>query len=384
MRQVGVACTAMAFVLHYTSWGGVFWMLRVPFGYLSRTHEIGRVHSVGQNARADRRGILEVGIGPSVQQEGYAVPLPGGVVHRSPEGGVAPAVLCVDHGSSRDQSSYGLGLALLGGEVERRESRPIRQRRIRASVKEPPCFLGVTVQCCVVKRASALAIELHGMILSQRRGVRQRTRESHRTDSGAGQHAGVAGSRVAGGHRAATRSALDAVRRRADSGASGRRLGGNKVTEVRRRAFVVSGVVVAAGFVVGLMVWMGRGPFAPTPPEPTITATEVWTLGEGGDPWVVAVVFPWDWIEEDYCLGFDVSAVESGTSVVVGQVTRHEWLGDAPCIGGAPREGLGSAHLELRAPLGDRLVTGAVDGATLPVLDPCERDGVPAMCPRSG
>ena len=39
--------------------------------------------------------------------------------------------------------------------------------------------------------------------------------------AGAVQQAGVAGSRVAGGHRAATRSALDAVRGRADSEASG-------------------------------------------------------------------------------------------------------------------------------------------------------------------
>jgi hypothetical protein len=52
-------------------------------------------------------------------------------------------------------------------------------------------------------------------------------RESRRTDSGAGQHAGVAGSMVAAGHRAATRSAFDADRRCADSGASGRRLGGH-------------------------------------------------------------------------------------------------------------------------------------------------------------
>ena len=52
-------------------------------------------------------------------------------------------------------------------------------------------------------------------------------RESHRTDSGAGQCAAVAGSRVAAGHRVSdAEGALDAVRRRADSEASGRRLGG--------------------------------------------------------------------------------------------------------------------------------------------------------------
>ncbi len=44
--------------------------------------------------------------------------------------------------------------------------------------------------------------------------------------SGAGEPAGVVGSRVAEGHRAATRSALDAIRRLAESGAKGRRFGG--------------------------------------------------------------------------------------------------------------------------------------------------------------
>lgn len=59
------------------------------------------------------------------------------------------------------------------------------------------------------------------------RSVARKARESHRPDSGAGQPAGVAGSRVAGGHHGVTRSALDAVRRRANSEASGRRLGGH-------------------------------------------------------------------------------------------------------------------------------------------------------------
>lgn len=48
-------------------------------------------------------------------------------------------------------------------------------------------------------------------------------KESHRSDSGAGEPAGVAGSRVAGGHHGVTRSALDAARRWAESGAQGRR-----------------------------------------------------------------------------------------------------------------------------------------------------------------
>jgi hypothetical protein len=48
-------------------------------------------------------------------------------------------------------------------------------------------------------------------------------KRSQRPDSGAWEPAGVIGSRVAGGHHGVTRSALDAVRRRAESGAQGRR-----------------------------------------------------------------------------------------------------------------------------------------------------------------
>ena len=51
-------------------------------------------------------------------------------------------------------------------------------------------------------------------------------RESQRPDSGAKELGGVAGSRVAGGHHAVTRSALEAVRSLADAQAKGRWLGG--------------------------------------------------------------------------------------------------------------------------------------------------------------
>lgn len=53
------------------------------------------------------------------------------------------------------------------------------------------------------------------------------TTPSHRPDSGAGEPAGLVGSRVAVGHHGVTRSALDAARRRAESGAQGRRLSSN-------------------------------------------------------------------------------------------------------------------------------------------------------------
>lgn len=56
-----------------------------------------------------------------------------------------------------------------------------------------------------------------------RHGLTVTGTRSHRPDSGAGEPAGVVGSRVAAGHHAVTRSALDAARRRAESGAAGRR-----------------------------------------------------------------------------------------------------------------------------------------------------------------
>ena len=77
-------------------------------------------------------------------------------------------------------------------------------------------------------RLSALRSAIWTESVSLRSG--QATGEP-RPVSGAGQRAGVAGSRVAGGHRAATRSALDAARRRADSGASGRRLVGHPASQ---------------------------------------------------------------------------------------------------------------------------------------------------------
>ncbi len=68
-------------------------------------------------------------------------------------------------------------------------------------------------------RASRLCADSPGLD-----GWTEVIRESHRPDSGAGEPAGVVGSRVAAGHHGVTRSALDAARRWAESGAQGRRL----------------------------------------------------------------------------------------------------------------------------------------------------------------
>jgi aminoglycoside phosphotransferase (APT) family kinase protein len=98
------------------------------------------------------------------------------------------------------------------------------------------------------------------------------TRSSPRPDSGAGEPAVVVGSRVAVGHHAVTRSALDAARRPADSGAQGRRrpLAQGSVTDTRlsRRCAVVDGCGMAstpadgrAGITAGLVRRLLRSQF---------------------------------------------------------------------------------------------------------------------------
>jgi hypothetical protein len=58
-----------------------------------------------------------------------------------------------------------------------------------------------------------------------------------------------------------------------------------------------------------------------------LTPTEVRTLGGGGDPLVVGVVVPW--AKSGYCADqFQVSAVESVSSIVVSEVMNREWSGD--------------------------------------------------------
>lgn len=151
---------------------------------------------------------------------------------------------------------------------------------------------------------------------------------------------------------------------------------------MRRMGVAVLVVGGAAVLVLVLLAWWGKGPFAEEPKELTFTPLEVHTLGEGGDPLVVGVIFPWS--HDGYCSGqFTVSASESATGIVVGQVKGFEWSPDTPCPGLGSDGRVASAPLTLQAPLGNRRVTRAVDGAELPVLDPCERQGVPGMCERS-
>ena len=117
-------------------------------------------------------------------------------------------------------------------------------------------------------------------------------RESHRPGSGAGEPAGVVGSRVAGGHHGVTRSALDAARRWAESGAVGRRrrdatmarLGRMASTQVLpsfRRPY--GRRMVASLVVAGLLGLIGSFPLMVglAPSDPCVPGDEV---GCGPEP----------------------------------------------------------------------------------------------------
>lgn len=151
---------------------------------------------------------------------------------------------------------------------------------------------------------------------------------------------------------------------------------------VVNRVWKAGAVLVGVGaLVVGLLAWMGRGPFSNEPRQLTFSPIEARTLGEGGDLQVIVIVFPWP--EDGFCSGqFSVSAQESETSVVVGQVKGSEWRPGELCAGLGSDGRVAAVDLTLRAPLGQRVVFRAVDGATLPVKDHCEQQEVPAWCSR--
>lgn len=100
----------------------------------------------------------------------------------------------------------------------------------------------------------------------------------------------------------------------------------------------------------------------------TLTPVAVAELGEGGDPLVVNVLVPWP--KDGWCSGqFTVTATESATEVRVGQV-RSDVLRGGGCAGLGTADGRAYAGLQLRQPLGRRLVVRASDGAELPVTRP--------------
>jgi hypothetical protein len=89
-------------------------------------------------------------------------------------------------------------------------------------------------------------------------------------------------------------------------------------------------------------------------------------LGEGGDPLVIAILFPWP--GDGYCSGqFSVSATETEEEVRVSDVISREYRGGS-CAGLGTVGGMAGADLTLAAPLGQRKVVRASDGVTLTVI----------------
>jgi hypothetical protein len=87
-------------------------------------------------------------------------------------------------------------------------------------------------------------------------------------------------------------------------------------------------------------------------------------LGEGGDPLVVMVGFPW--AEDGFCSGqFTIEVTETATEIRVGAVvSRNVHIG--ACAGIGTLDGRAAVGAFLSAPLGDRRVIRASDGAELP------------------
>ena len=191
----------MAFILLYTSWLLRFSALRVPPGYRNILQSLGAgsAHPSGP-ARGEGHEQREYR-----GQDGGAVRA---AYHRA--NGGPSGEPCREDASNVDGHAR----------HEHIQEAPVRALSVGGALEQLgglARLIAVGVHTGQYRRPSRIPAQIGS----------HPARESHRTDSGAGQHAGVAGSRVAGGHRVATRSALDAVRRRSDSGASGRRLVGH-------------------------------------------------------------------------------------------------------------------------------------------------------------
>lgn len=147
-------------------------------------------------------------------------------------------------------------------------------------------------------------------------------------------------------------------------------------------AAVVVGVVGLTGLVGVLLGRAGVGPLRDEPARVSLAPVGVQLLGEGGDPAVVMVVFPWG--RDGICVGqVAVTASETASTVSVDQVTGFAEPPGRDCAGVGTDGRSAAVELRLASPLGDRAVTRRVDGAAVPVTQPCERDGVAAWCPRS-
>lgn len=139
---------------------------------------------------------------------------------------------------------------------------------------------------------------------------------------------------------------------------------------MRGRGLAVSVAVAAALGVVALALagYNGHGPLtarlgvAVTHLQPQ----SVVLLGEGGDPLTVNVMVTWP--QDGYCSGqFTVAATETPTQVRVESVESRVDRGNGMCAGLGTIDGTASVPLQLSAPLGERGVIRASDGAVLHV-----------------
>lgn len=150
----------------------------------------------------------------------------------------------------------------------------------------------------------------------------------------------------------------------------------------RTVAVVVVGVIGLLGLVGVLLGRAGVGPLRDEPAVVSLAPVGVQLPGEGADPAVVTVVFPWS--RDGICVGqVAVTASETTSAVSVEQVTGFAEPQGRDCAGIGTDGRTAAVELRLASPLGDRAVTRRVDGASVPVTQPCERDGVAAWCPRS-
>lgn len=124
--------------------------------------------------------------------------------------------------------------------------------------------------------------------------------------------------------------------------------------------FLIIGLPLA--LVIGYHVYQESGPETPLEPQ------SVMLLPAGNDPRQVQVSVKW--LKDGWCVGqFRAQATETTTQVRLGPVIDHEYP-HGPCAGVGSVGNLAWADLTLKAPLGQRSVVRASDGATLPVLQP--------------
>ena len=134
---------------------------------------------------------------------------------------------------------------------------------------------------------------------------------------------------------------------------------------------VLAGVAVIIAIAVGGLAVAGHDGRGPLASRLGVTVTYVTPqgfapLGEGGDPQVIVILFRWP--GDGFCWGqFSVSAIETAEEVRVRDVISREYRGGS-CAGIGTADGMAGADLTLAAPLGQRKVVRASDGATLTVI----------------